>query len=571
MAQDDDDEDEDPLRRKPMNVGVGDEQHLDDPLRDFPDVPVGNDVDLAQLRGYVAVTAAALEAQLAKLIEIPSISSDFSHRADTVRTAHHLRGWIQQWCGGRVRLVEPGIQETEGGEHYPIPPVLLVGFGDDDHPDKPTLLVVGHYDVLPAHRTDHDGWTSEDPFTLHAMEFAPTKGDFPAKPETRLLGRGTASSKGPILAWIWAALIFHRAAVDLPVNLKMLIQGMEESESECLPELIRLEFQPAGFLYEVDFVTVLAGTWADHVKPSLIYGLRGLVTAEVEVRGGSRSLHSGSYGGVIHEPMHDLVQLLASLSDGLDDISIEGVGVNAVPPVSTAELQDVHPISLDVEQVKRDAGGLSFLTGDDKEAIMMNRTRFPALTIHGIDSSTSRDACIRRVIPNVATAKLSIRLAPPQQHQIVQEALREHLNQRFSALETPNTMTITAEGSDPWLTNPDNLLFESAVIAFGEISGTVPDFIRDGFTSVAASELSQQLEVPVLVLPVGPPSCNLHSEDENIPRKRLVENVHIAMTMIDELARGPQVRGFVSSKRRNRDRARLGPLNKVRSLWYGLS
>jgi len=380
----------------------------------------------------------------------------------------------------------------------------------------------------------------------------------------------TSANKGQLLPWLWAAEIFNRAKVELPVNLKMVIEGMKESESECLEDFVKLEATAGGFLHGADFVCIPMGCWASTEKPALVYGLRGMVTFEVTIKGGSKSLSTGSYSGLVNEPMCDMVRLLGSLVGSDDDINIAGVGVGSVPPVSQAELDDVQELTMSVEKVQEEAGYVPQLTGDDKQALMMNRCRFPSLSIHGIESSVV-DRRMRRVIPNWAKGKFTIMLAPGQTAEKIIPLVREHLTSVFTSFESSNSVTVLAEGSNPWLVNPDNDLYKAAVVALTETFESAPDFIRDGHRIAAVEMFEKHAKVPVLVMPFGKPCDNAYSENERIEQDQYLRSVSAAMTFMDEIGGLPEDRDFVPALLAEIRNGRQGPISRVRGLWSGLS
>lgn len=155
-----------------------------------------------------------------------------------------------------------------------------------------------------------DGWTHE-PFQL--VEDA----------QNRLNGRGSTDDKGPILGWLNVIEAHQRLGLELPVNLKMCFEGMEESGSEGLDDLIREE--ATGYFANVDAVCISDNYWLGTKKPCLTYGLRGINYFHLEIKGPGRDLHSGLFGGAVHEPMTDLIQLFSKLVNPDGKILIPGI------------------------------------------------------------------------------------------------------------------------------------------------------------------------------------------------------------------------------------------------------
>ncbi|KAJ1527360.1 hypothetical protein HK096_010644, partial [Nowakowskiella sp. JEL0078] len=160
--------------------------------------------------------------RLAEAVAIPSVSGDASYRPDVIRMSTWLATELKR-LGVSYELRFPGKQHLEGKE-IDLPPIVLGTYGQD--PKKKTVLVYGHYDVQPALLSD--GWTS-DPFTLVEDD----KG--------RMFGRGSTDDKGPILGWLWVIEIHQKLGIEFPVNLKICFEGMEESGSEGLDDIIIAE------------------------------------------------------------------------------------------------------------------------------------------------------------------------------------------------------------------------------------------------------------------------------------------------------------------------------------------
>lgn len=140
----------------------------------------------------------------------------------------------------------------------------------------------------------------------------------------KLFGRGSTDDKGPVLCWIHVLQAYKAIGIDIPVNLKFVFEGMEESGSEGLDEL--LWARKNTFLQNVDYICISDNYWLTTKKPCITYGLRGICYFHVEVICADKDMHSGTYGGILHEAMPDLIYLLNTLVDVngkilIDDIS----------------------------------------------------------------------------------------------------------------------------------------------------------------------------------------------------------------------------------------------------------
>ena len=276
--------------------------------------------------------------RLRDAVAIQSVSAEPAKRPEVMRMIDWTKRWIEK-LGGTARLHEnPGhehagpVQKLDDGSTIPLPPILLGQFGND--PSKKTVCVYGHLDVQPASK--EDGWDTE-PFELTEID-------------GKLFGRGATDDKGPALSWLWMVEAFNDLKMPLPVNIKIIYEGMEEYGSEGMfeavndlakqgengqkrnlilvhrplsivhcpssdPFLARFAHVAGKFLDDVDFFCISDNYWLGKNKPCLTYGLRGMAYFEVGVECSKQDLHSGVYGGTVHEAMTDLVRLMGSLVD----------------------------------------------------------------------------------------------------------------------------------------------------------------------------------------------------------------------------------------------------------------
>lgn len=315
------------------------------------------------------------------------------------------------------------------GQTLPMPPVILAELGNE--PGKPTVCFYGHLDVQPARQAD--GWLT-DPYTLTEVD-------------GKLYGRGATDNKGPVLAWVNAVSAFRALGEDLPVNIKFIIEGMEEAGSVGLEELVTREKE--GFFSSVDYIVISDNLWVSRWRPALIYGTRGNSYFTVEVKCRDQDFHSGTFGGILHEPMADLVALLGSLTDSSGHILIPGI-YDHVAPVTEEERDMYGAIDLDLEEYRSSSQVRRFLY-DTKEEILMHLWRFPSLSIHGIEGAFDEPGT-KTVIPGRVTGKFSIRLVPHMDVSVVEKQVKQHLQDIFSQRNSPNQMAVSMVlGLHPWV------------------------------------------------------------------------------------------------------------------------
>lgn len=181
--------------------------------------------------------------------------------------------------GVEVSLHDVGTQKLPDGRTIPLPPVLFGTYKAGDN--KKTVCIYGHLDVQPALK--EDGWDTE-PFML-------------TEKNEKLYGRGSSDDKGPVLCWIHALEAFKAVGLEIPVNIKFIFEGMEESGSEGLEDLLR--DQKDKYLKDVDYVCISDNYWLGTDKPCITYGLRGICYFGLEIECASKDLHSGVFGGTV--------------------------------------------------------------------------------------------------------------------------------------------------------------------------------------------------------------------------------------------------------------------------------
>jgi len=432
---------------------------------------------------------------LDEAVRIKSVSAWKETRPEIVRMIHWVGDRLKQ-LGATLEYCDIGEQTMPDGTKLKLPPVLLAQLGND--PSKNTLLAYGHLDVQPAAK--EDGWDYEC--------FAVTN------KAGRLYGRGSSDDKGPVLGWLHAIEAYQQSGIDVPVNLKFCFEGMEESGSNGLDSLLRSR-QNTDFLKKVDFVCISDNYWLSKKKPCITYGLRGNCYFFVEVEGSAMDLHSGVFGGTIHQPMSDLIYLLDSLVDKKDNILIEGI-YDSVDPVTHEEMRLYEDIEFDLGEFRKDIGVSKLLHDQDKAKTLMARWRFPSLSIHGIQGAFSEPGA-KTVIPRKVIGKFSIRIVPSMQPEKVGELVIAHLNKMWAERGSPNKMKaqLVSKGR-PWLSNIHDPNYQAGRAAIKEIYDIEPDFTREGGSIPITLSLQEVTQKSVILLPMGASDDGAHSQNEKI-------------------------------------------------------
>ncbi|KAJ3338543.1 hypothetical protein HDU93_009391 [Gonapodya sp. JEL0774] len=426
---------------------------------------------------------------------------------------------------------DPGFQELEGRQ-LKLPPIILGTYGTD--PSKKTVLVYarrsnrlsklvlatnsrkyhskGHYDVQPALKSD--GWAT-DPFTL--VE----------DPQGRLFGRGSTDDKAPILSWLWVIEAHQKLGLELPVNVKMCFEGMEESGSEGLDELIVKEAK--GYFKGTDYVCISDNYWLGKNRPCLTYGLRGISYYKVTVQGPGKDLHSGVFGGTVHEPMTDLLSILdMTKSNPLHS-------KDQVSPLTTKERATYDGIDFAIPEYEEAVGAKVVIQGDEAE-VLMNRWRYPSLSIHGVEGAFY-GAGAKTVIPAKVIGKFSIRLVPDMDPNDVNRLVSSFIASEHAKLGSKTQCTVEPlHGAKAWLADPEGPSYAAAKKAVQKVFGVTPDLTREGGSIPVTLTFQENLGVSVLLLPMGAADDGAHSINEKIDKKNYIEGIKLLATYLHEVS-----------------------------------
>jgi len=354
---------------------------------------------------YATQHADRFKDQLIELLRVPSISTLDAH-ADDVRAA---ADWI---IADMQRIGLENVRKIEHDTYLP----LVYGEYNGAGPDAATVLVYCHYDVQPAEMAD--GWTS-DPFT-------------PVERDGKVYARGALDSKVHVIAQLKAIESMLAAEGGLPVNVKVLFEGEEESGSEHI-----FGFVPENLdLLAADTVVVSDGSMPDPAQPILVYGLRGLVTMRLTVTGPQRDLHSGHYGGNVHNPIQALAEIIAQLHDADGHVTVPGF-YDDVRPLSESERALLAGVEPWVKAEWQSLANAPQIWGEPDYSMSERMGARPTLEINGIGGGFYGDG-FKTVLPHRAGANISCRLVPDQNPAKILAALDAYIQHL-----TPPTVTAT--------------------------------------------------------------------------------------------------------------------------------
>ncbi|KAM6968169.1 cytosolic non-specific dipeptidase [Aplochiton taeniatus] len=465
-----------------------------------------------QLAQYVDAHQKEFIETLRDWVAVESDSSDLEKRAELHRmmemTAEKLRS-----LGGTVEMVDIGNQELPGGGSVALPKVVTARFGSD--PAKHTVCVYGHVDVQPAKK--EDGWATE-PYNLTDIN-------------GNLYGRGASDNKAPVLAWIHTVEAYKVMNVDLPVNVKFILEGMEETGSNGLDAMVFA--QRDTFFSDVDYIIISDCGWLSR-RPALTYGTRGNCYFFAEVEGPKQDLHSGVYGGTVIEPMTDLIGILDTLINPSGKILIPGIR-EAVAPLSDEEWKLYQDIEFNITAYKEKIG-VDQLMYTNKVDLLAHRWRYPTVSIHGIEGAFSASGT-KTVIPAKVIAKFSIRQVPDMDPAQVKKQVTDYLHSVFAKRRSPNKLKVTMViGAKPWLADTKHSLYDAGREAIKTVFNVEPDLIREGGTIPVARTFQDVTGKSIIMLPIGGFDDGLHSQNEKMSRYNYIEGTKLFIAYLHEVA-----------------------------------
>uniref|UniRef100_A0AC35TIW0 M20_dimer domain-containing protein n=1 Tax=Rhabditophanes sp. KR3021 TaxID=114890 RepID=A0AC35TIW0_9BILA len=450
--------------------------------------------------------------RLAEAVAIPSVSADPERRDDVFRMMDHAKKMVES-LGGDAELIKNGMETLTDGGQIPLPPVLFASFGKDK--TKKTLLVYGHLDVQPASLSD--GWASE-PFKL-------------VERDGKLFGRGSTDDKGPVLGWLHCVEAMNALNIELPVNIKCVFEGHEESGSNGLEDI--LKSHKDTFLKDVDFCCISDNYWFGS-KPAICYGLRGNSYFGIEIRGPKQDLHSGTHGSSLNEPMTDLMYMMNLLIDVHGKILIEGI-YRDVAELTEAEAKLYDNIDFDVKKYAEELG-VEKLACMDKNQLVMNRMRNPCLSIHGIEGAFA-EVGSKTVIPSKVIGKFSLRTVPNMTIKETDRCVTDYLNKIWAARGSSNKMKIIPfKAGRSWVGDINAPNFKAAERAIKRVH-KVPhvSFEREGASIPITMTLEELTGKSTLLLPMGSSDDMAHSQNEKLNIFNYIEGTKVMGAYLMEL------------------------------------
>lgn len=434
------------------------------------------------VKNYIEANKDRLLNELLDLLKIPSVSADSKYKADVLKTAEAIK----------QRLIEAGADNVEVSSTKGFPVVYGEKLID---PNKPTVIVYGHYDVQPA-----------DPLNLwDSPPFEPVIKKTAIHPDGAIFARGACDDKGQMYMHLKAFELMMKTNT-LPCNVKFMIEGEEEVGSANLgPWIIENKERLKGDIILISDTSIIAND-----IPSIDAGLRGLAYMEVEVTGPNRDLHSGVYGGAVANPINILCKMIASCHDENNHITIPQF-YDKVVELSADERAEMAKAPFDLEAYKKDLNiedvrGEAGYTTNERTGIR------PTLDVNGIWGGYTGEGA-KTVLPSKAYAKISMRLVPNQNSHEISTIFQNY----FESI-APKSVKVTVKphhGGEPVVVSTESAGFKSASLAMEEAYGKKPVPTRGGGSIPIVALFKKELGLDSILFGFGLDSDALHSPNEH--------------------------------------------------------
>ena len=454
---------------------------------------------MASLIEYIDSHKDRYESELKDLLRIPSISTAPEHASDVRRCAEHLRDDLQRIGLENVQIFETARHPVVYGEYLDAGEAL------------PTVLFYGHYDVQPVDPLNL--WT-DPPFepTVHGEN---------------IYARGSADDKGQVFLQLKALEALIQSTGSLPVNVKVVLEGEEEIGSPNLEKFLEDHKE----LLKCDTVLVSDTPMYDYGMPSLCYGLRGLCYMEVEATGPNRDLHSGSYGGMVQNPINALCRMIADLKDEKGRIMIDGF-YDKVQDADPEERKELGKLPFDEATRMKDLE-VNALVGEHGYTNLERVWARPTLDVNGIWGGFTGEGA-KTVLPSKAFAKISMRLVPDQTPEEIAQLFESHFIKH-----APPGITVKVRdlhGGSPAVTPINSAGVRAARRALKQVFGVEPFLTREGGSIPIVVSFLKILNAPTVLMGFTMPDQNAHSPNEKLNLPNFHRGIKTTALFYQEMA-----------------------------------
>lgn len=457
-------------------------------------------LDLPQLKKHFKDNQKEILDEFFTFLRFDSISTDPQYS----KPIHDCADWLKQ----KLMAIGLKVESWEEGNHPPI----LFATDMSAGPNAPTLLIYNHYDVQPV-----------DPWELWQTQ--------PFEPEIKdgeIYARGAVDDKGQCFYVMEALKMLKQTLGSLPINIKYLIEGEEECGSELLTKMLPQKKQQL----QADYALIVDTGMHAKNKPAITLGVRGLVCFTLKLKASHHDLHSGEHGGLAYNPNRALTELLANLFDKDGSITIPGF-YNQVEKINT---DDLSAISFDFDDEHyHKTFGIPPNGGEKGYKSLEKNWLRPTLEINGISGGYSGEG-FKTVIPAMATAKISCRLVPNQDPEVIVNLLKKYFDNHVP--EGMHLEFYRHPGGGPALrTNPHSKLANAATGVFTEVFGIPCQRIFNGASIPIVAELGQASNAELLLIGMGLPNDQIHAPNEHFGIDRLELGYLVMAKLIQTLGK----------------------------------
>lgn len=442
---------------------------------------------MKDLKNYIEENKERFLKELFDLIRIPSVSAKPENKPDMVHAAEFLRDHLLQ-CGADKAEVMP----AQGN------PIVYAEKIID--PSKPTVMVYAHYDVQPAEPLEL--WTIQNPFEAQIID-------------GKIFARGADDDKGQLFMQA-KAFEYMVKTNQLPCNVKFMIEGEEEIGSPSLGPFCREHTE----LLKSDIILVSDTGMIAQDIPSITCGLRGLSFMEVEVTGPDHDLHSGIFGGAVANPANVLCQMIASLKDEMNRVTIPGF-YDDVMALSAEERAEMNRAPFNLDNYKKNLG-ITDISGEEGYTSLERTGIRPTLDVNGIWGGYT-DEGAKTIIPSKASAKISMRLVPHQNSKKISKLFEAH----FKSI-APKGVTVKVSdlhGGEGYVSPTNTKAYMAASKAYETTFGKKPIPTRSGGSIPIIALFEEVLGVKSILMGFGLESDAIHSPNENFPLFNLYKGI----------------------------------------------
>ncbi len=430
----------------------------------------------SEINNYIKTNEERFINELLELLRIPSVSADSKYKPDVLKMAEAVKAKLMAAGADKVELVQTAGYPVVYGEK--IIDVKL-----------PTVVVYGHYDVQPADPLNL--WTSP-PFE-------------PVIKDGKIFARGSCDDKGQMFMHIKAFETMMKTN-NLPCNVKFMIEGEEEVGSANLGQFLKENKERL----KGDVILISDTSILGNDTPSIDVGLRGLCYMEVEVTGPDRDLHSGVYGGAVANPVNILCEMIASMKDKNNHITIPGF-YEGVLELSKEERAEMAKAPFNLDTYKKEIG-ISEILGETGYTTIERTGIRPTLDVNGIWGGYTGEGA-KTVLPSKANAKISMRLVPGQNSEKTAELFTKYITS--IAPKSVKLKVSVHHGGEPVLTPTDSIAFKAASKAMEKTFGKKPIPTRGGGSIPIVALFESVLGLKSVLMGFGLDTDAIHSPNEH--------------------------------------------------------